>query len=95
VIRGTDREFGYEFPFVDVSICAAYTCAEDNHMYECTFETVDVPADHNTILKFFVWLEINIMMLRVARDTLQENVVVADFGYRDLLYLKVSWLPIG
>jgi hypothetical protein len=89
MIRGTDREFGYKFPFVNVSVCAAYTCAEDMSVRsrEC------LPATDRNMILGVVWLEVN--MTRVVRGTFQENVVVTDFGYRDLLYLKVLWLLLG
>jgi hypothetical protein len=87
VIR-TDRKFGYEFPFMDVSVCAAYTCAED---MSCAFGPMSA-TDRNMILGVG-WLEMNVA--RVVRGTFQENVVVTDFGYRDLLNLKVLWLSLG
>jgi hypothetical protein len=49
-------------------------------------------TDRNMILGF--WRsEMNIT--KVVKGTFQENVVVADFGYWDLFYLKVLWLSLG
>jgi hypothetical protein len=90
VIRGTDRKFGYEFPFVDVSVCAAYTCAEDMSR---AFRPMPMSATDRNMILGVGWLEMNVT--RIVRSTFQENVVVTDFRYRDLLDLKVLWLSLG
>lgn len=55
-----------------------------------------MPTDRNMILQigFFTAL-VRTDYGGVVRGTFQENVVVPDFGYRDLFYLKVSWLSLG